>query len=135
MKAMNEAKKVLLVDANAKLLRLLCTMIARHGHEVRVATTGGRALRDASELRPDVIFTGMLLPDCSGIDLAARLRAMPELAHTFIVALTGYSTLDCACSKVGFDYRMVKPVSIDEMIETITLLTHGSTAPIHELHA
>ncbi len=134
MKAINDAKKVLLVDANAKLLRLLCTMITRHGHEVRVASTGGRALREASELRPDVVFTGMLLPDCSGIDLAARLRELPELEQTFIVALTGYSTLDCACSKVGFDYRLVKPVSVDDMINTITLVTQGATAPINELH-
>ena len=133
-----DKKKVLLVDANAEVLSLICALLEHYGHEVRTANTGAKALSHACELRPDVIFTGLSLPDCTGYELAQRFRATPESASSFIVALSGYTPMYCYDDHkaAGFDHRLVKPVNIDQIVETITFLSkHGVATGPADVHS
>ena len=63
-------------------------------------------------MRPDVILLDLGMPEMDGFEVAHRLRAMPELAKTTIVALTGYGRAEDRelSAAVGFDAHLVKPV-------------------------
>ena len=132
MTPVSDPKKILLVDANAEMLNLMYTLLSRCGHTVQIATTGHEAIRQACELRPDVVFSSLSFADCTGYELAARLRATPESANAFIVALSGYSPLYSydEHKAAGFDHRLMKPVNIDEIVETVAFFTKNSS-PAH----
>lgn len=130
MNPISDPRKILLVDANAEMLNLMYTLLTRCGHTVHIATTGYEAIRQACELRPDVIFSSLSLSDCTGYELAGRLRSTPETADAFIVALSEYSPHYCydKHKDAGFDHRLMKPVNIDEVVETVAFLTKDFSA-------
>lgn len=122
---------VLLVDANADVLRLLAALLVKYGHDLYVAITAEDALRQAAVVRPEVIFTGLTLPDSSGYDLVREFRAKPESMNAFIVALEGYCDHHQGAhyKAAGFDHCLSKPITIDEIVRiTMFLSKHYSVA-------
>jgi CheY-like chemotaxis protein len=61
------------------------------------------------------------LPEMDGFELARRLRANPEHADMFLIALTGYGQLTdrAAGKRAGFDEHLVKPVNVDELLRLL----------------
>ena len=122
-----DAKKfrVLLVNANANIVKLMCTLLIQNGHEVQFAVTAESALRQVSVVRPEVIFTGLELPDSNGYDLVQQFRGRAESRHAFIVALEGSSPLHRYddYKSAGFDHILVKPVKLDEVVRTVAFLS------------
>jgi two-component system CheB/CheR fusion protein len=66
----------------------------------------------AMTLRPDVVFLDIGLPDMDGCEVARRLRRMPELTETLLVAITGYGRVADIqrCQESGIDLHFLKPV-------------------------
>ena len=64
---------------------------------------------------PDVVLLDIGLPGMDGYQVARQLRAMPALAGTFVVAMTGYGRDEdrALTEAAGFDRHMVKPVDLD----------------------
>ncbi len=108
------ARRILVVDDNVDAADTLATMLELGGHETSVAHDGASALIVAREVRPDLIFLGLGLPDMDGCEVARRLRADPELAKCTLVALTGWGSDDDKrrTSEAGFDVHLTKPVDI-----------------------
>jgi len=69
-------------DANRYMVSRILEMA---GHRVVEASTGGEALRMANQLRPDLIILDVRLPDISGYEVAARLRANPDTASISVM--------------------------------------------------
>lgn len=65
----------------------------------------------------EVMILDIGLPDMDGSELARRLRAMPALAATLLVAHTGYGAPHDREKKsaAGFDFHLVKPVSMADL--------------------
>ena len=68
------AQRVLLVEDDPSLRRVIELNLAASGYQVDVAATGTAAL-DLSERHPDLIVVDLGIPDMDGIDLITRLRA------------------------------------------------------------
>jgi CheY-like chemotaxis protein len=68
-------------------------------------------------MRPDVVFLDLGLPDVNGYDVACRLRRIPELSNTLLVAITGYGKpADIErCKAVGIDLHFLKPADPEEI--------------------
>lgn len=82
------AKKVLVVDNNKVILRILSYMLKKMGHEVKTAENGLSALEVIEEYKPDIIFIDLIMPKISGDRLCRILRKKPELDSVFIVILS-----------------------------------------------
>ena len=82
------AKKVLVVDNNKVILRILTYMLKKMGHEVKTAENGLSALEMIEGYKPDVIFIDLIMPKISGDRLCRILRKKPELDSVFIVILS-----------------------------------------------
>jgi CheY-like chemotaxis protein len=108
-------RRVLVVDDNVDAAQSLAMLLAIDGHAVECAFAPADALARAPAWRPDVVLLDIGLPGMDGYELAKRLRALPALAHTRIVAVTGYGQeADRTRSRdAGFDDHLVKPVEID----------------------
>jgi two-component system CheB/CheR fusion protein len=105
-------KRILIADDNADSVTTLSMMLEMLGNEVRIAHDGEAAVRAAQEFRPDAILLDIGMPKLNGYDACARLRAMPETAQAYMVALTGWGQEEdrIRARDAGFDHHMVKPV-------------------------
>ena len=79
--------RALVVDDEASLGELLCTVLRYEGWQVEAALTGHAAIRTARSLDPDVILLDVMLPDLSGIEVLRRIRAtQPNVPVLFLTA-------------------------------------------------
>lgn len=82
-------KKILVVDNNPVILRLMTSFLEKEGHEVRTASDGLSALYLLENFVPDVIFTDLVMPNIDGEKLCRIVRDMPALAGVYLVVLSG----------------------------------------------
>jgi two-component system CheB/CheR fusion protein len=104
--------RVLVVDDNRDAAESLSALLRVRGHEVCMAADGAAALEMATTMQPDVIFLDIGLPGMDGYELARRLREVPGLEGTLLIAVTGYGHDDDRrrSKEAGFDHHFVKPV-------------------------
>jgi diguanylate cyclase (GGDEF)-like protein len=80
--------KVLVVDDQQEIVRLLAAEMGRQGYDVSVARDGCQALAMAAADRPDVILLDIVMPGMDGIEVCRRLKADDELRMVPIILLT-----------------------------------------------
>ncbi len=108
---------ILVVDDNIDAAQMLALFLQMAGHRVTVEHHAWRALERVASLRPQVCILDIGLPDMDGYELTRRLRARPEMAHTTLIAVTGYGQeQDRAQARAaGFAHHLVKPVDATEL--------------------
>ena len=104
--------RILVVDDHADGANSLQMVLARFGHEVRVAPDGAKALTAVKTFRPDVAIIDIGLPTMSGYEVARRLRTLPTTRDATLIALTGYGQDEDRrrALEAGFDHHLTKPV-------------------------
>ncbi len=131
-----DRKRILVVDDAVGFTRLLkLTLEQTNNYNVQIENWPERALATAREFRPDRILLDMVMPRMFGGDVAAGLRADPNLAATPIVFFT--ATVSRTSLKKhdgiisGFPF-LAKPSSVEEIIQQIEQrLDRG--APLHRV--
>lgn len=109
--------QVLVVEDMRALRTILARLLEKLGHRVQVAEDGLSALESMTQITPDVIFSDISMPGMTGYDLAKKIRSLPQVSDTYLVAMSGYGQLsDRRLSKEsGFNEHMVKPVDIAKL--------------------
>ena len=109
--------RLLLVEDNVDAAEALAELLRLWGHEVQVVHDGAAAVDAVRLHRPDVVLLDIGLPGMDGYEVAASLRAEPELRPHRMIALTGYGQeADRHRSRnAGFDHHLVKPVNLEEL--------------------
>jgi signal transduction histidine kinase/ActR/RegA family two-component response regulator len=109
------ALKVLVVDDNEDAGTTMGLLLEALGHTATVVHHPFAALEIADALQPDVFLLDIGLPGIDGYELARRLRAVPGLDRSRLVALTGFGQADDQrkAFDAGFDFHCTKPVDID----------------------
>jgi DNA-binding NtrC family response regulator len=108
-------RKVLVIDDDASLRRVMEMQLEEIGCEVVAVASGNDALAVLEEFAPTLVITDLKIPGMSGLDLLKLLRAdHPELT---VIMVTAYGTVRTAVEamKAGaFDY-LTKPIDYDEL--------------------
>ena len=86
------------------------------------AEDGTTGLAIARDVRPDVIFLDIDLPDMNGYDVLAEIRSDPELRYTPVIALTANAMSGEAERGLdaGFDRYLPKPFKLEEILAAVT---------------
>ena len=84
--AMHE--KILVVDNQPLMLRLMSNFLAKKGYEVKTAPDSLAALALLADFVPDVMFVDLVMPNISGDKLCRIVRSMPELKDVCIIILS-----------------------------------------------
>ena len=108
--------KVLVVDDEEPLRRLLDRELTRKGFSVDVAADGKTALERAKQTVYDVVLLDIIMPVMDGISVMKKLRTDP--AAPAIIVLTGKATVETAVEAMkhgAYDY-LTKPYKLDELV-------------------
>jgi DNA-binding response OmpR family regulator len=110
--------KVLVVDDEAPLRRLVATYLASEVYEVREADDGLRALEIAREFHPDLVLLDLGLPGLDGIEVCRRLRTFSDCYVVIVTARDDEVDLLVGLS-VGADDYLTKPFSPRELVARV----------------
>jgi PAS domain S-box-containing protein len=114
------ARRIVVVDDTRAAVDTLARLLEKMGQQVRTANDAATALELVRKERPDLVISDLAMPNMNGFELAQRLRQDPALSGLVLVALTGYGQESSRrqAKEAGFDYYLVKPVSL-EALETM----------------
>jgi two-component system, OmpR family, KDP operon response regulator KdpE len=118
--------RVLVVDDETAIRRLLRVSLTAHSHKVFEATSGQEALEAVMSHRPDLIILDLGLPDIEGLQVTRLLR---EWTQTPIIVLSvrDHETNKIAALDAGADDYMTKPFSIGELMARLRVaLRHAA---------
>jgi two-component system CheB/CheR fusion protein len=116
--------QILLVDDSPEVLETLKMLLEMEDAKVMAFDHPVEALKAAEDNRFDLIISDLGMPVMTGHELMSALRQLPLVKNVPAIALTGYGTnTDIQKSHAaGFDEHIGKPVSYDDLIETIEAL-------------
>ncbi|MEM7479799.1 MAG: sigma-54 dependent transcriptional regulator [Acidobacteriota bacterium] len=112
---MTDATKVLVVDDDAAMREVLEMRLAEWGFDVSLAEDGDEARRLAESLDPGVVISDVVLPDLTGLDLLASLKAGNR--DRPVILITAYGTVDAAVEamKLGARDFLTKPIDYPKL--------------------
>ena len=87
-----EEKKILLVDNNPVMLRLLSNMLEKMGHKIRTAEDGLSALETLKYYHPDVLITDLIMPNIDGEQLCRIIRNKKEIKIPLIIIISAIAS-------------------------------------------
>jgi len=125
------AKRILVVDDNPDVLRLVDDALSAAGYEVTTSPDGRSALRDATLSLPDLVLLDIGLPDHDGFTVYARLREKPAALDCPIIFLTAAGDIDSRLhgfEQGAVDY-IVKPFHIKELLARLKVHLHEGEVP------
>ena len=110
-------KKVLVVEDNADMRKLLRLELELMGFDPITAVGGKEGIEKVISEKPDLVLLDILMPDMDGRDAARALRGNPETKNIPIVAETALSSQRDlnSCLRAGCDDYLVKPFSYNEL--------------------
>jgi CheY-like chemotaxis protein len=107
--------RVLVVDDQKSMRRVLELSLTAHGYEVDVAATGMSALERARQRPPNIIVLDLGLPDMDGLQVIAGVRefsAVPIL----VISARDAETAEVAARAAGADDYLAKPFEIGQLV-------------------
>jgi two-component system, OmpR family, response regulator MprA len=121
--SLGAAERVLVVDDDPPLRRMLERTLKAEGFEVALAADGGAALVAAERAAPDIIVLDVAMPGLDGLAVCRRLRSKGLL--TPILMLTARDAVPDRVTglEAGADDYLVKPFAVQELIARLHALT------------
>lgn len=116
--------RVLLVEDDPVILKLLEVNFELEGFTVYLAHDGAEGIERARAESPDVIVTDLMMPGTSGLDLVRTLKGETETAHIPIVLLSARAQANDVQQglEVGADDYVTKPFEPVDLVERVTAL-------------
>lgn len=110
--------KVLIIDDEIEIRRLLKVGLAAHGFDSVEAATAKEGIYEAVTARPDVIILDMGLPDQSGLEVLKQIREWSRVP-VIVLSVRGQERDKVGALDVGADDYLTKPFSISELMARI----------------
>ena len=116
--------KILVVDDEPNVLRLIGYALQVEGYEIVTAETGVEALNKVETERPDLVILDIMLPDLSGIEVCQQLRSKTGTIDLPIIMLSARTQVADKIRglEAGADEYVTKPVDSDEMVARVAAL-------------
>ncbi len=117
----NDAPLLLLVEDNEASINSISSYLIAKGYRIGLARNGQEAINQAVALSPDLILMDIQMPGMDGIEAMKRIRQIPELMSTPIVALTALAMESDRdrCLAAGANRYLSKPVKLKQLTITI----------------
>jgi len=115
---MSEPRKVLVVDDEPQITRVLRHSLTAHRYEVRTAADGISALETLHDWQPDLVITDLQMPEMNGIELCRKIRKISSLP-IIVLSVKGEERTKVEALDAGADDYVTKPFGIDELLARV----------------
>ncbi|MFH0899163.1 MAG: response regulator, partial [Pseudomonadota bacterium] len=117
-------QSLLLVDGDAKSMRVLEVSLKKAGFNVTTAVNGLDALDKVETSQPDLIISDTNMPEMDGFDFCRRLKQNPQRADIPFIFLTAQSSVEDKIRglELGVEDYLTKPIYIKEILTRVKLL-------------
>lgn len=111
-------RKILVVDDEPQITRVLRTALSSQGYDLRVANDGETALEIVKDWTPDLIITDISMPNMDGLELSRRLRAKSQVP-IIVLSVKGEERTKVRALDAGADDYVTKPFGISELLARV----------------
>lgn len=115
---MNETKKILVVDDEAQIIRVVKRILAAHQYDIRTANDGESAFEIFQEWQPDLIITDLQMPNMDGLELSRKLREISN-APIIVLSVRDEEEMIVEALDAGADDYVTKPFGTNELLARI----------------
>src|ERR1700683_2260800 len=115
---MSEHRRILVVDDESQITRVLRTSLSSQGYDIRVANDGETALEIMKDWTPDLVVTDLSMPTMDGLELCRRLRVASQVP-IIVLSVRGEERTKVQALDAGADDYITKPFGIDELLARV----------------
>ncbi len=126
---MNQTRsRILVVDDEPQILRVLRRGLEGHGFEVVTAPDASTALDIFKSSRVNLVITDLRMPEMDGVELCTRLRKLGTVP-ILVLSVKGEELTKVEALDAGADDYMTKPFGMEELLARVRALSRRSSAP------
>lgn len=114
----SDHRRILIVDDEPQITRVLRTSLDAHGYDLRVANDGETALEIAKDWAPDLVITDLSMPNMDGLELCRRFRTKSR-APIIVLSVKGEERTKVQALDAGADDYVTKPFGINELLARV----------------
>jgi len=116
--------RILAVDDEPNIVRLIQVNLERHGYTVETANNGAQALAKIKANRPDLLVSDVMMPEMDGFELLANVRRDPAIADLPVIMLTAKAQDKDVMTgyQHGADMYLTKPFNPQELLQFVKRL-------------
>src|SRR5690348_11111623 len=127
--------RILIVDDEPQITRVLHRGISAQGYDTRTASDGAAALEVMKEWQPDLVITDLAMPKVNGLELCRQLRATSEIP-IIVLSVRAEEQTKVQALDIGADDYITKPFSVAELLARIRAALRRAPLPeIEEANA
>src|SRR6476646_9851933 len=115
---MGERSRILVVDDETQIARVLKTALSAQGYEVKTAGDGESGLNLAMDWSPDLIVTDLSMPGMTGIELCRNVRERSQVP-IIVLSVRGEEKSKVEALDAGADDYVTKPFSVNELLARV----------------
>lgn len=115
---MTNHRRILVVDDEPQITRVLRTSLSSQGYDLRVANDGETALEIMKDWSPDLVITDLSMPNMDGLELCRRLRLKSQVP-IIVLSVRGEERTKVKALDAGADDYVTKPFGIEELLARV----------------
>jgi two-component system KDP operon response regulator KdpE len=123
-----EHRRILVVDDEPQITRVLRTTLGSRGYDLRVANDGETALEIMKDWTPDLVITDLGMPRMDGLELCKRIRAGSRMP-IIVLSVKGEERTKVQALDAGADDYVTKPVGMNELMARVRANLRRQPAP------
>ena len=131
MTGVPDHRRILVVDDEPQITRVLRTSLTSQGYDIRVANNGETALEILKDWTADLVITDLAMPVMDGVELCRRVRAKSEVP-IIVLSVRGEERTKVQALDVGADDYITKPFGINELLARVRASLRRSPSPEEE---
>jgi len=125
---MNDKPRILVVDDEPQLTRVLRTGLKSHGYDVRTAADGLSGFETFNDWHPDLVITDLAMPNMNGLELCRKIRAVSPVP-IIVLSAKGEEKTKVEALDIGADDFVIKPFGIAELLARIRAALRRAVTP------
>jgi two-component system KDP operon response regulator KdpE len=115
---MPDKPRILVVDDEPQITRVLKASLGMHGYEIQIANDGDAGLNAFRDWKPDLVITDLSMPRMTGIELCGHIRNLSQVP-VIVLSVRGEDNSKIEALDKGADDYVTKPFSINELLARI----------------
>ena len=111
-------KRILIVDDERQIVRMLRASLQSSGYEVLSSTNGLEALQQFESQRPDLVITDLAMPEMNGLELTQAIRRASQIP-IIVLSVRDSDVMKVRALDEGADDYLTKPFSMPELLARV----------------